>query len=59
MGENQFTMRDIPIGMRVLRWFLFDPKTPNLPNLTRWHEVIRQRPAFLEYIADPAVHLSG
>ena len=52
-------MGDIPIGMRVHRWFLFDPKTPNLPNLTRWHEVIRQRPAFLEYIADPAVHLSG
>jgi len=40
-------------------WFLFDPETPNLPNLTRWYEVIRQRPAFLEYIADPAVHLSG
>ena len=52
-------MGDIPIGMRVHRWFLFDPETPNLPNLTRWYAVIRQRPAFLEYIADPAVHLPG
>ena len=59
MGENQFTMGDIPIGMRVHRWFLFDSETPNLPNLTCWYEVIRQRPAFLEYIADLAVYLSG
>ena len=51
-------MGDIPIGMRVHRWFLFDSETPNLPNLTCWYEVIRQRPAFLEYIANPAVHLS-
>ncbi len=59
MGKNQFTMGDIPIGMCVHRWFLFDPPSPNLPNLTSWYEVIRQRPAFLEYIADPSVHLSG
>tara|TARA_Y100001934_G_scaffold38078_1_gene44355 strand:- start:412 stop:570 length:159 start_codon:yes stop_codon:yes gene_type:complete len=52
-------MGDIPIGMCVHRWFLFDPPSPNLPNLTSWYEVIRQRPAFLEYIADPSVHLSG
>jgi glutathione S-transferase len=59
LEENQFTMGDIPIGMRVHRWFLFDPEPPNLPNLIRWYAVIRQWPAFLEYIADPAVHLPG
>ncbi|MDD9902882.1 MAG: glutathione S-transferase family protein [Rhodospirillaceae bacterium] len=59
IAGERFTMGDIPVGMRVHRWFLFDLQTPDLPNLTRWYEVIRQRPAFLEHIADPAVHLSG
>ncbi len=59
IAGDRFTMGDIPVGMRVHRWFLFDLETPDLPNLTRWYEVIRQRPAFLEHIADPAVHLSG
>jgi len=59
IAGDRFTMGDIPIGIRVHRWFLFDLETPDLPNLKRWYEVIRQRSAFLEHIADPAVHLSG
>ncbi len=57
-GEN-FTMGDIPIGMRVHRWFLFDLETPDLPHLRRWYEGFRLRPAFQRHIADPALHLSG
>ena len=56
---DRFTMGDIPIGIRVHRWFLFDLETPNLPHLTRWYGEICERPAFLAHIADPAVHLSG
>ncbi len=59
IAGDQFTMGDIPVGMRVHRWFLFDLETPELPNLRRWYDVIRQRPAFLQHIADPALHLSG
>lgn len=59
IAGDRFTMGDIPIGIRIHRWFLFDLETPDLPNLTRWYKVIRQRPAFLAHIADPAVHLSG
>ena len=59
IAGDRFTMGDIPIGIRVHRWFLFDLETPDLPSLTRWYDVIRQRPAFLAHIADPAVHLSG
>jgi glutathione S-transferase len=59
IAGDRFTMGDIPVGMRVHRWFLFDLETPDLPNMRRWYDVIRQRPAFLEHIADPALHLSG
>ena len=59
ISGERFTMGDIPIGIRVHRWFLFDLETPDFPNLSRWYEVIRQRPGFLQHIADPAVHLSG
>ena len=59
ISGERFTMGDIPIGIRVHRWFLFDLETPDFPNLSRWYEVIRQRPGFLKHIADPAVHLSG
>ena len=59
MTGDRFTMGDIPVGMRVHRWFLFDLETRDMPNLRRWYDVIRRRPAFLEHIADPALHLSG
>ena len=59
MAGDRFTMGDIPVGMRVHRWFLFDLETPDLPHLRRWYEAIRQRPAFEAHIADPALHLSG
>ena len=54
-----FSMGDIPIGMRVHRWFLFDLKSPPMPNLVRWYKAIQQRPAFKKHIAAPALHLSG
>ena len=59
MTGDRFTMGDIPVGTNVHRWFLFDLDMPDMPNLRRWYDVIRQRPAFLEHIADPAFHLSG
>jgi glutathione S-transferase len=59
IAGRRFTMGDIPIGMRVHRWYLFNLATPDLPNLRRWYEEIQNRPAFIEQIADPALHLSG
>ena len=55
----RFTMGDIPVGMRVHRWTLFDLETPSMPNLDRWYRAISSRPAFRDQIADPALHLSG
>ena len=58
VAGDQFTMGDIPVGMRVHRWYLFDLPSPELPHLRRWYERIRERPAFKAHIADPALHLS-
>jgi len=55
----RFTMGDIPLGMRVHRWHLFDLETSPLPNLDRWYRAIADRPAFQDQIADPELHLSG
>lgn len=59
IASDSFTMGDIPIGMRVHRWFLFDLESPHMPNLERWYKAIQERPAFKKHIADPALHLSG
>ena len=59
MAGDQFTMGDIPVGMRVHRWFLFDLESPPMPNLDRWYKRLQERPAFQKHIADPALHLSG
>ena len=45
IAGERFTMGDIPVGMRVHRWFLFDLQTHDLQNLPRCYEVLRQRPA--------------
>lgn len=59
VAGDQFTMGDIPLGIRAHRWHLFDIERPAMPNLERWYADIRERPAFKEWIADPANHLSG
>ena len=59
IAADGFTMGDIPIGMRVHRWFLFGLESPPMPNLDRWYKAIQERPAFKKHIADPALHLSG
>jgi glutathione S-transferase len=59
IAGERFTMGDIPIGIRTHRWHLFDIERPAMPNLERWYAEIRERPAFLKWVADPANHLSG
>jgi len=59
VAGDHFTMGDIPVGMRVHRWYLFGLESPPMPNLARWYGAIGERAAFQEHIADPRLHLSG
>lgn len=55
----RFTYGDIPLGIRVHRWFLFGLQRPALPNIERWYAEIRERPGFQQWTANPAHHLEG
>jgi len=59
IAGERFTMRDIPIGIHIHRWHLFDIERPPLANLARWYGELRQRPGFRAWVEDPAHHLSG
>lgn len=59
IASDKFTMGDIPIGMRVHRWYLFGLESPALPNLERWYNSLKTRDAFKAHISDPNLHLSG
>ncbi len=58
IAADRWTMGDIAIGIRVHRWYLFDIERPEMPNIARYYESIKQRPAF-SAVADPAYHKEG
>ncbi|MCW5605549.1 MAG: glutathione S-transferase family protein [Burkholderiales bacterium] len=59
IAGNRFTYGDIPLGIRVHRWYLFGLESPSMPNITRWYAKIRERPAFHKWTANPEHHLEG
>jgi glutathione S-transferase len=46
------------MAIRVHRWHLSDIERPDMPNITRYYETIKKRPAF-SVVADPAYHAEG
>ena len=50
VGGDDFTMGDIPIGISSWRWFAMPLDRPDLPNLARWFEALKQRPAYRQHI---------
>lgn len=58
IAGDQWTMGDIAIGIRVHRWMLFDIERPTMPNIERYYETIKQRPAFSS-VSNPAYHQEG
>ncbi|MGJ4947252.1 glutathione S-transferase family protein [Bradyrhizobium sp. HKCCYLS20291] len=49
-----FTLADIALGAYARRWFGVEGVVkPDLPNISRWYQLISQRPAFIRHIAPP------
>lgn len=53
MAGARFTVADIPVGISVHRWFTMDIPRIELPSLARFHERLKDRPAFQEHIMQP------
>ena len=59
IAGERFTYGDIPLGIRVHRFYLFGLEGPPLPNVKRWFSEIRGRPAFHTWTAPAEYHLDG
>ena len=59
IAGDRFSMGDVPIGIHVHRWHLYDIERPAMPNLARWYGEIRARPSFQQWVENPANHLAG
>ncbi len=50
VAGDDFSMGDIPIGISTWRWFNMPVERPDLTNLARWFEALRDRPAYRDHI---------
>jgi glutathione S-transferase len=53
LAGDSFTMGDIPLGCGVWRWMALPIERPPLPNLQRWFEALRTRPAYAKIVMHP------
>ena len=51
-GES-FSFGDIPAATTVHRWYALDIHHPELPNLQRWYDLVKQRRPFQEVVMTP------
>jgi glutathione S-transferase len=51
-GES-FSIGDIPAATSVHRWYALDIHHPELPNLQRWYDLMKQRRPFQEAVMTP------
>jgi glutathione S-transferase len=51
-GES-FSIGDIPAATTVHRWYALDIHHPELPNLRRWYDLMKQRRPFQEVVMTP------
>ena len=50
LAGDHFSKGDIPAAATVHRWYELDIHHPEMPNLRRWYELIRQRRPFQEVV---------
>jgi glutathione S-transferase len=53
VAGERLGMADIPFGPLYFRYLQLDIERPSFPNLDRWYETFRERPAFVEHAAFP------
>lgn len=53
IAGDDLTMGDIPMGCGVWRWYGLQFERPELPNLQRWFDNLRQRPAYQSIVLLP------
>jgi len=53
VAGDSLTMGDIPIGCAAWRWFNLEIDRPEVPNVTAWHERLKQRPGFEAHVMQP------
>jgi glutathione S-transferase len=53
IAGDELTMGDIPMGCAVWRWFGLDLERPELPQVERWFNVLKQRPAYQSVVLLP------
>ena len=46
LGGERLTMADFPGGATLYRYFEMPIQRPELPHVSRWYEVLRERPAY-------------
>lgn len=53
LAGDDFTMGDIPAATTIHRWYGLDIERPELPNVLRWYDQMRRRPAFRQIVMTP------
>jgi glutathione S-transferase len=53
LAGDAFTMGDIPAAVTVHRWYGLDIERPEMPNVMRWYDRMRERPAFRRIVMTP------
>lgn len=53
LAADHLTVGDIPLGMTTYRYFSLPMKRPSLPNVERWYELLKARPAYRAHVMLP------
>ena len=53
LAGDAFSMGDIPAAATVHRWYALDIHHPDLPNVLRWYDLMRERSPFRRIVMTP------
>jgi glutathione S-transferase len=53
LAGEAFTMGDIPAAVTIHRWYGLNIVRPDMANVMRWHDRMRERPAFRRVVMTP------